>query len=228
MGPGMRPGSPPSFGTTGSASSRGLPVGKGIGLALRRERRGGGDPLALFGPVWPRLLLSSRLEMRPGWPRLAHRSLLRGRPVGPGWPHHRLARLVAEPLIQLHLVASCRKCPGAAPSSSPGFQPSSNGRLGAGMRLGLHPHPSLLPSREKGPDRLRGNDGGIRVNDACRQCKAGATMGQWAVVVGWGAPLHVQRRDSMRSMLGCLDTISSALLHWPTRHVVAQAPHHLS
>ena len=26
--------------------------------------------------------------------------------------------------------------------------------------LGFHPHPNLLPSREKGPDRLRGNDGG--------------------------------------------------------------------
>ena len=25
---------------------------------------------------------------------------------------------------------------------------------------GFHPHPNLLPSREKGPDRLRGNEGG--------------------------------------------------------------------
>ena len=29
-----------------------------------------------------------------------------------------------------------------------------------GLGLGFHPHPHLLPSREKGPDRFRGNDGG--------------------------------------------------------------------
>ena len=31
------------------------------------------------------------------------------------------------------------------------------------LEPGFHPHPNLLPSREKGPDRLRGNDG-------CEQC----------------------------------------------------------
>ena len=28
--------------------------------------------------------------------------------------------------------------------------------------LGFHPHPNLLPSREKGPDRLHGNDESLR------------------------------------------------------------------
>ena len=53
---------------------------------------------------------------------------------------------------------------------------AGGGRLG--LRLGLHPHPHLLPSREKGSrggtgmrgSRFRGNDGAIRVNDACEQC----------------------------------------------------------
>ena len=68
----------------------------------------------------------------------------------------------------------------------------------------------------------------LRLNDACDQCTGWRDDGAMGSCRWLGASLHVQCSDSMRSMLRFLDTISSALLHWPTRHVVAQAPHHLS
>ena len=40
---------------------------------------------------------------------------------------------------------------------------------------GFHPHPSLLPSREKGSDRLHGNDGGLGLRQGPRV--GGATAG---------------------------------------------------
>ena len=60
------------------------------------------------GPVWPRLLLAGRLEMRPPWPRLALRSLLRGGPAWPccglGWPRQEWPG-VAKLLKPSHLVS---------------------------------------------------------------------------------------------------------------------------
>ena len=109
--------------------------------------------------------------MGPPWPRLALRSLVRGGPAGLGcglgWPRQEWPG-VAKPLIQLHLVAfrcflvvyagtrgGVQEWP-TFNSVSFGLIPShSSRRLGPGF----HPHPSLLPSREKGSDRLRGNEG---------------------------------------------------------------------
>ena len=110
---------------------------------------------------WLHLLLATRLEMRPGWPRLAHRLLVGTVPgwprLWPRWPHQERPG-VAKLLNQLHLVAfrciPCRCWFGVHPA---GGEP--------------HPHPRLLPSREKGFARMRGNDGCFRVNDACNQCK---------------------------------------------------------
>ena len=133
---------------------------------------GGGRLLDPFGPVWHRLLLAGRLEMGPRWPRLALRSLVRGGLAGPGcgpgWPRYEWPG-VAKPLIQLHLVAfRCFPVVYAGTRGGvqewPTFNSVSFGLIPShfSRRLGprFHPHPSLLPSREKGSDRLHGNDGG--------------------------------------------------------------------
>ena len=97
-----------------------------------------------FGSIWPRLLLAARLKMRPLWPHfgtpLAHRSLVPLASMRPRWP--RLASSGAARSGETFKTVSF----GLIPSHS-------SLRLG----LGFHPHPSLLPSREKGSDRLREN-----------------------------------------------------------------------
>ena len=81
-GDGVR-GSPPSQGTTRASACA--------------ETTGEGLILGPICPVWPCLLLRSRLKMRPPWLRLAHRSLLRGGPAGPGcglgWPRQEWRRV---------------------------------------------------------------------------------------------------------------------------------------
>ena len=61
-------------------------------------------------------------------------------------------------------------------------------------RGNVHPHPSPLPSRERGligvlcfslGSRLRGNDVGVRGNDGCRGNDVGVT-GEGTVIVGGG------------------------------------------
>ena len=121
--------------------------------------------------------------MRPGWPRLAHRLLVGTVPgwprLWPRWPHQEWPG-VAKLLNQLHLVAfrciPCRCWFGVHPA---GGEP--------------HPHPRLLPSREKGFTHLRGNDGCFRVNDACNQCK------------GWGGDgaMGSCRRLGLARRTGC-------------------------
>ena len=127
----------------------------------QRERgfSGGGGSLASFGPVWPRLLLRSRLEMRPPWPCLALGSLVRADQRG---------------LVSI-VVASLRVARSGKPLILFRFVPfrSIPYRLrGAGMR-GF---------------RLRGNDGEIRGNDACDQCtgwRGDGAMGSCRWFWGW-------------------------------------------
>ena len=93
---------------------------------------------------------------------MSHRGLV--------WPRHEWPR-VAKLLIQLHLIAF-----GCIPI---GY---------AGSGLGFHPHPILLPPREKGSDRLRGKDGCIHGNDAYRQCRGwrgDGAMGSCREVERW-------------------------------------------
>ena len=98
-----------------------LPEGEGFPVCTGATEEGRGEPLAPFGPVWPRLLLAARLEMGPPRPRLALGSLVRGGPAGPGcglgWPRHEWPG-VTKLLIQLHSVAF-RSIPYPEPSSSP-------------------------------------------------------------------------------------------------------------
>ena len=97
-----------------------------------------------FGSIWPRLLLAARLKMRPLWPHLAHRwhtaHSYHCASMRPRWPRLASSGVArsGELLNLFHFVP---------------FRSVSHRRLG----LGFHPHPSLLPSREKGSDRLRGN-----------------------------------------------------------------------
>ena len=79
--------------------------------------------------------------MGPRWPRLALRSLVRG---GPAWPCFDCGGLITSGQERQTLNSVAFGC------ISLHFLSSTRGRG--------HPHPSLLPSKEKGPDRLRGND----------------------------------------------------------------------
>ena len=119
--------------------------------------------------------------MRPGWPRLAHRLLVGTVPgwprLWPHWPHHEwpgVANLLIQ-CISLHFVAFLVVV-------GLGFTP---------LGVNPHPHPRLLPSREKGFARIRGNDGCFRLNDAYNQCKGwggDGAMGscRWFGVWVWG------------------------------------------
>ena len=128
--------------------------------------------------------------MRPLWPRLAHRSLLRTVPAGPGcglgWPRQEWPG-VAKLLIQLHLVAF--RCFSRPPNPHPRLLPEERGHAlqAGGARFPPsrgplevpcprpeHPHPmlriDLSPMQGEVNTCLRGNDGALRLNDACRQC----------------------------------------------------------
>ena len=125
----------------------------------------------LFGSIWPRLLLAARLEMRPPWTRLAHRwhtaHSYHCASIRPRWP--RLAssgvgrsgetfNSVAFGCISSHF-----------PNPHPGPLPVNYLPVVTRcLNQGFHPHPILLPSREKGSEHLGGNDealGGMRYAD---------------------------------------------------------------
>ena len=78
------------------------------------------------------------------------------------------------------------------------FRSVSHRRLG----LGFHPHPSLLPSREKGSDRLHGNDGGGLLPGPIWPCLASFTptveAGNGATLASFGTPFTRTHCASMR------------------------------
>ena len=78
------------------------------------------------------------------------------------------------------------------------FRSISYRRLGPGF----HPHPNLLPSREKGPDRLHGNDGRGLNPGPIWPCLASFTptveAGNGATVASFGTPLTPTHWASMR------------------------------
>ena len=78
------------------------------------------------------------------------------------------------------------------------FRSISYRRLGPGF----HPHPNLLPSREKGPDRLHGNDGRGLNPGPIWPCLASLTptveAGNGATLASFGTPLTPTHRASMK------------------------------
>ena len=166
-----------------------------------------GDPhaLARYGPIWPDLLLApssspSRREKGPAGGRGTTEAAQE-------WPR------VAKLLIQSHLVSFslipivcagrgarflsarddvCEQC-----SNQRGYGVMGSCRWFEGWSPHTrtdggttpppdHPHPSLLPSREKGSEPSRERRPSDAVTTYATNVRAGAAAAQWAVVVGWG------------------------------------------
>ena len=155
--------------------------------------RRGGWTLAPFGPVWPCLLLRSRLEMRPGWPWLASSGVARSGET---------FNSVAFGCIQLHF-------PFSEPSSSEALR-----RQEPRTQPFLPSAPCALRCRARWIPAFAGMTAGFAGTTHVTNVRVGAAMGQWAVVVGFGVgrtfgwcevravrerPLH-QTGDGMRGL----------------------------
>ena len=117
-------------------------------------------PLPYLGPIWPDLPLAAgtgaiRGVERSSGVRRSGKLLIR----------FRLVPFRSIPIPRTLILTFSQRAKGSAGvrrssetfnfRSFPLISAHSSRRLG----LGFHPHPILLPSREKGPDRLHGNDG---------------------------------------------------------------------
>ena len=142
-----------------------------------------------------RLTSSRALEMRPPLPRLGLIAISGGL-VTSGQER----RTFKFSCIWLHFVAFLSPEPSSSPSprgrrdlQGPGCEvPVGTGPLEAPCPRPEHPHPmlriDLSPIQGEVNTCLRGNDGGIRENDSCRQCTGwhgGGAMGNCREVERW-------------------------------------------